>query len=367
MQSHTFVRRPLAWAALAGLLSVASVAQAQSAINASLSVNRVSWQLIDLDPNDGVESSITFTSPEGFSVYANADGVSRFVPNADFAGAGFPCCNTYPANQVGSANIESTGPLSSPFGNSTQSVTSLDNTVTGTLSTDGVSLSARLTEQDLLTLREPVLPGVNAENLVTGKDWVVSAGGGGGYGYGGSSRLSPIFGADWIPTGYEFNPGAVPTWSPYFTVSANTAVVFSGELAATASRDPSSLGEIDPLTTSFAAGGYVFFQVSRYLPKDGQTSWLTLEEAQNVLETDTAYLDFALPDDVLSASDQRAFSLRFTNTSSESVKGLVDMYVSLGAGAAGLAPIPEPSTHALMGLGLVGLAAASRRRQTRAL
>ena len=362
MQSHTFVRQPLAWAALAGLLSVASVAQAQSAINASLSVNRISWQLVDLDPNDGVAPSITFTAPDGLGAVAAADGVSRFVLASESANSG----NTYPATQYIQANIGSAGPLSSPFGGSTQSVTSLDNTVSGTLSTDGFGISALLTGQDLFTLREPVRPGVNGENLATGKDWVVSAGGYGGYGYGGGSRVSPIYGVDGVTTGYDFDPFALPEWTPYFTVSANTAVVFSGELAATASRDPSLLGEIDPLTTSFGAGGYAVFEVSRYQPKDGQASWLTLDDVRNAFDTETAYLDFELAADVLSASDQRAFSLRFANTSSESVNGLVDMYASVGVGAAGLAPIPEPSTYALMGLGLVGLLAVSRRRQARA-
>jgi hypothetical protein len=366
MPLHTMVRRPLVWAVFTGLLSSASVVQAQAAINAGLAINRVSWQLVDLDPNDGVTPSITFTAPDGFSAYVNVDGVSRFVLNDPLDGSSWACCNTYPYTQSISANIDAVGPLSSPFGRSAQSVTSLDNTATGTLSTDGFGVSVKLTGQDLVTSREPVRPGVNGEQMAYGKDWVLSSGGYGGYGYGGTSQVREVFAADGSITGYTLDPSAIPSSSPYFTVSANTAVVFSGELAASASVDPTLLGDVDPSTTNFGAGGYAVFEVSRYQPKDGQTSWLTQEEVQNAFETDTAYLNFALPEGVTNASDQRAFTLRFVNASSGSVNGLVDMYASVGAGAAGVAAIPEPSTYALMAMGLLGVCVASRKRQAKA-
>lgn len=359
--------------ALACLVSLAGPVAAQTlgmATSASASLSQFDVQLIDLDPNDGVTPWITFTSSYAGGLYAVASGASRFEIFPDFSQPGFPCCNTYPSQTVVTDKDEP-GTYDYALSGSSKETQSLDGLSQASMAQTSVDASSHLTASGIEAYREPHAQGLMTYRAGTeDKDWSVNAGAYGGMGSGGTSRVSwsgPVDGNengtwtlnDWLDTS---------GWHS-FTVSANTQAVFSGQLSAFAQIDPTQLGDIDPATTLLTAGSSAMVEVSHLKPRDGQTQWADWDGIQNAFQFTSASVS-ATVDQVTgvmgpASSQQQAFTLYFRNESGAQTDGLLDLYVSTGVSAIGMSAVPEPSTYALMGLGLVGMAWARRRQASR--
>lgn len=163
---------------------------------------------------------------------------------------------------------------------------------------------------------------------------------------------------------------------PDFTLSANTRLVVEGNFkyqvdvnrqAAT----PALQAALDDGSAQLTVESSAWVQLSWAKPLvdlDG-TVWGTADEAlaaMNAANPTTGFQDFQGPG---AGSGSKAFSLSLDNNGSTSLEGtlfgLAKTRFELNAPTAALAaaPVPEPGTYALMGLGMAAIGLATRRRQ----
>lgn len=314
--STHFSRLLLSMAALTAMLASMPVQAADQVLaSASASLTNLQIQVIDLTPDDGIAASVTF-SP-GVLVSDLYD----FETEVSNIGS-----TTYDLNALSSTAW--TGTVS-----------------TGTYSFSSSALSL-VTEVKASELRTALPNLYSPGNHVTG-------------------ALKSLH--------LETVAPEVDLYYTPFIMGANTAVIISGNAVTTSSSASAPSSELaalfDPAVSDVSqmmvethASGYV--QMSLYA-RDGRP------------RADTGYLNDL---QVLSTSDQGVegtndqwlknspFFLSLENASSEAKvdEFKLAMWVDVMAGVAApdLPSIPEPSTYALMGLGLVGIGLA-RRRATR--
>lgn len=206
------MRFSLSSAAAASLLVLSGLPLAAHAatplFDGSASLTGLSYQLIDLDPNDGIAPSVTFKTDQGLIF---ATGMRRMVdmenqePNADKL-----------ALTAGTWLLPA----------STASVTSKDGLSTASASASGLSSAVRVEEQHIQNLPEsPFEPGKYALE-VWGSTSV------------GTSLQLPFFSADSDVGTMTVDLSSLPdTGYATFQLSAHTAIVFSGHARASINVD----------------------------------------------------------------------------------------------------------------------------------
>ena len=176
-----------------------------------------------------------------------------------------------------------------------------------------------------------------------------------------------------------------------FTLSAGTGLIVRGTLSASISADVSgveaavnALGYEAPYSSGYAGANASFVLASGVQDVlDSQGNYLGFMIQQgNQLDLNLGRDIFADSGTMLDSQSQD-FEFTVTNFGSDAMNGVfalnlgVSSYLSVSASpinpyippvidtpdGGDIAPIPEPSTYAMMGLGLVGIAAATRRRR----
>jgi len=304
------MRKLLHLALLALAASAAPHLATAGTATASASITGLSWRLIDLDPNDGVAPSISFSAMA-------ADGTLRQATSEA----------TVYAQLLGTEEIlraSSPTPFGSfgPMGKSLAGV--------GEATAVGTPLSALVTASSTTPILRPDQAGLAAESFAAVS--LVE-----------EQRLPFCFG-----------------WCPNFTLSARTMLVVEGIGSATAHL-PGDAGEFDEaeakvslaLVGNATPGGSPFGRQTTY------------DEIEFKLEgpgtQDASLLDQAMLVSFENGTGADMAGLLLVRTwASTTLYGVVDP-------SGVLSPVPEPGTWALMlaGLGIVGIGARQRGRSGR--
>lgn len=152
-------------------------------------------------------------------------------------------------------------------------------------------------------------------------------------------------------------------------VAAGDTITLTGKLTSSITLDPGDFAQTStPFSADVLAGGAVVFG----LVKDGSNlSESTISDPSGSTASEVMFDSNLSANAPLSDTHADLIVSSLTNTSSEGrwlVFGLgslihVGLTSATPTGGGGL--IPEPATHALMGLGLVGVALAARRQRAR--
>ena len=328
--------------ALAAALCFGSSAQAADdplVAQASVTLSGLSFQLIDLTPGDGIAPSLSFQT-QGIidtsnSVYDEASD-SWLHSGPTYSNSLLP---STPVNYITADGMST--------------VTSTANSVT-------------LQSQVQLSQILPSLTPPNAEGT---DDYIY---------------LSSMSGTD-LAVGNAF-PGEFQQ----FTLSAGSALVVRGSLSGSYTLDGTAL------KTGLEASGYTDWSIYHTGAADAsfvmaaQFSDLSAESAgfeglignqvngvfAQLVDNGGTFLNSADVELLLQTANSRDFEFTLTNLGDTDMTGLLALNlgtysdlsvsanrISLGTPPIDIPAIPEPSTYALMGLGLVGITAVARRRR----
>ena len=324
--------------------------------SAEIDVQGLAIQLIDLNTNDGISPQIFFSddnlSLSATNVYSNIAAYESVLR---------------PAN------------TSLPLSGSDIRVASQDGSALSGVFVDGMYAGAGSSEA-LILQNAQIAPGLDFSGLEFPTDWRLVSGSNTGNS---AMRLSGS-GGKLLRTdndGYQLNssPSAAG-----FTLTPNTAVVFSGTLSSRVRMDLSQQSTFDPQTMQAAALAYGSVELFSETANDGNTAWSSVLDALAAVEGQQAdvYADirrynfdpaamwgvqlpgFAGPETLqLEMEDTKPFALTFTNDTWQAKGGVFAVNVQSSSIIEGMLPVPEPTTYALMALGLLGVAGAVRGRK----
>jgi hypothetical protein len=343
--------------------------------SASVQLSNLRFRLVDLDPNDTVLPSITFLTPgsqSAVSVNANGRYVSELVPAV-----------LSPKGQVFPAYVEERLPYAavvsvpgSPTGAPTWlslpplSVTSLDGVSQAAATSSSLSASTRLTSADASGGAGPTYDfDTMPDAWMSSSSAEASAGGR-------ALAFSQVFNTVVDPVSgqnvYVRRQAGESLFSgvndaPAFVLSAKTAVVFEATADARARLDLAKFTDPQLQATELLVGGNALLEVAADVPMTNQLSWATEAEARAALGMVTDQLSI-LPRRPFGGSNgadltrAQDLGVTFSNQTDQSLSAHVYSRAYAFAFVNGVGAIPEPSTHALMGLGLAGLALFKRRR-----
>jgi hypothetical protein len=336
-----------ALAMLAALPLLAHSADSPVIASSAVSLNNLTIQLVDLNPNDGIAPGIQF----------NSLGLLNVQP---------------PLYNPDTGTVSYVGPS---YTNSLTPTESLSTTVGNTTS---VATPISLSIGTFTTLAQLTAP--EAQVYQSGSTTFSTVVNGG--------QFTLLAGAAGSSTG-----GAT------FSLTANTAVIIRGNMSASVTLDGSALSSVLP------ADQFTWRLSKSYFGNATGVS-ISLQTSESVLDTETGlsgvgyvsqgssaglspdlYYDTIYSDAdpatglTISRSASKDFVLQYANLGDQDLTA--DLVVSLNAGAdvdlntyAATPPvdpvvppvvpgIPEPGTWALMGLGMLGLAAARRHQASR--
>lgn len=328
------VRMGLRPASLALAAALCFGTSAQAAVDplvaqASVTLSGLSFQLIDLTPGDGIAPSLSFQT-EGVidswnSVYDEA-----------------------------SDSWLHSGPT---YSNSLLPTTPVNYTTPDGLSTV-TSTSTSVTLQSQLPLSQVLPPLSPPDGTGTGN-----------YAY------------QWTETGTDLVVGA-PFVGGYqsFTLGAGTGLVLQGTLSTHITVDSSAVQnemEANGYETwhlegsGRSSGSFVMTAKTNALfDIDGNYTGQVLQQGNNVYLDGARWFWYGSNEDntMLNQSESQDFEFTVVNFGDSTLTGVLalqlDVYSNVGVSAGRfITTIPEPSTYALMGLGLVGIAAVARRRR----
>jgi hypothetical protein len=330
------IRTPLRPVMLACAIALCSHATAQAAgdpivAQSTVTLSGLSFQLIDLTPGDGIAPSLSFQT-EGIidtsnSVYDEAS--DSYLPG---------------------------GPS---YSNSLLPTTPVNYTTPDGLSTV-TSTSTSVTLQSQLPLSQVLPPLSPPDGTGTGN-----------YAY------------QWTGTGTDLVVGA-PYVGEYqsFTLGAGTGLVLQGTLSTHITVDSSAVQnemEANGYDTWYlegsgrSSGSFVMAaKANELFDIDGNYTGSALQQGNNVDLDGARWFWYGSNEDntMLNQSESHDFEFTVVNFGDSTLTGVVALQltansdVSVSAERFSTIPtIPEPSTYALMGLGLVGIAAVARRRR----
>lgn len=342
-------------------------------VSAEAQLNNLRFRLVDLDANDGVLPSITFFTPgskAAVTVDATGRSVSRYVNSAGsqpFVEEFTPYVSSLTA--AGSANGASTW-----LPTSTLATTSLDGVSQASASASSLSASTRLTTADAKGGAGPLyeFDSQDPDRWMSSSVARVDAGGQADtFNILFKTTVDPVSGQTVYvsrqPNGLA-NPGAL-TQEPYFVLSAKTGVVFESTAQANILLDLNKFDDPQLLPTNLSAGVNVSLGVGAMEPATAEQSWLTKADAEASLgKTTTNFMvnparpfrEFTTAD-IANIAQSKDISLTLNNQTTHTLAGYVYGKAYAYAFVQGVGAIPEPSSYALMGLGLVGLSLARRQ------
>ncbi len=363
MQTHKLAKSIL----LSGLIVFAAQVKADANIaTSSASVSALTFELIDLDPTDGITPQISFTpiNPTGSLAHiAYADGTRKFVPSPS---SPVPCCNTYPylSNETQPVTAEA---VLAPSGASVAAF-SADGTSEGHITFDTMRVAAHVTKADITNFADQNTEG--AAYFAPGADWTLTTSA--------SGSRADASGVSVLPDITDYSGGATelksyqqlssPAYSN-FVLSPNTAVVFTGNLAAQADFDSQAMSDAPFSATSYGIFTRAEAAIALVKPADGSTGWSSYQEFSDAYQYQATLLNAvnvsATNHDNIenSPNSTQSFSFRLDNLQSTQAGGRLGLYVSSYIEMAGNGAVPEPSTYALLILGLLGVAAAAHCRK----
>lgn len=353
-----------------------------SSLASMVELGQLRYTLIDLAPDDGVTPWISFErNPSStFDLLSVAFGAIDRTGAAQMETiTGIqPRISTYGTTIPSAAfpNGQSSGLIASPdepwLPDTALIATSSDGLTSAQLGGNSLTASARITADGINQYKQMgyAVTGSGLEHQWALEASAASVTGGGGTSFTMYENIDPTTGeVTQTYGGLVYGEGATSTggWPNgyQFSLSPNTQVLFEGTITAYTSSNLAGLedlglSELDVLSRSYAGVGLVRLQ-----PQDGRTFWMSESDLRTAY--DLQIVEFAASNNatvVDEAPHSLDFQLSLSNTASESIEGRLHMYAGAEFSAYG-SVVPEPGTWALMGLGLLGIAAAARRQAPR--